>query len=233
MGNLRNLDLVVFDMAGTTVEGSDDVAGAFSEALRENEIPFSGEELGAWRGASKREVVRHFVEREYGAEKPGTRERVERAYSDFRRLLEARYADGGARAIEGAEETFEWLKEKGVRVALTTGFYREVTDLILRSLGWDGGAVDASVCGDDAARGRPAPYMVFRAMELTGAEDVRRVAVVGDTPLDLRAGANAGAGRVVGVLTGGAGIEALGKEQHTHLLPSVAELPALFGEASA
>ncbi len=63
----------------------------------------------------------------------------------------------------------------------------------------------------------------------TSIYDVATVAVVGDTPLDLQAGANAGAGWVIGVLSGAHGLETLGSTRHTHLLDSVAGLPALFG----
>jgi phosphoglycolate phosphatase-like HAD superfamily hydrolase len=70
--------------------------------------------------------------------------------------------------------------------------------------------------------------MIFLAMERTGVHDARSVVVVGDTPLDLQAGTNAGAGGVVGVLTGTHGWQSLGAVRHTHLIPSVADLPALL-----
>jgi phosphoglycolate phosphatase-like HAD superfamily hydrolase len=63
---------------------------------------------------------------------------------------------------------------------------------------------------------------------VSGIEDVRHVVNVGDTPLDLQAGTNAGVRGVVGVLTGSHGAERLKHEPHTHLLPSVAELPSLI-----
>jgi len=53
--------------------------------------------------------------------------------------------------------------------------------------------------------------------------------VVGDTPLDLQAASNARAGWVVGVLSGAHGLETLGATPHTHLLPSIAAMPRLFG----
>jgi phosphoglycolate phosphatase-like HAD superfamily hydrolase len=85
------------------------------------------------------------------------------------------------------------------------------------------------LAGSDAPAGRPAPFLIYRAMMDTGVHDVATVAVVGDTPLDLQAGTNAGAGWVIGVLSGAHGIETLGGTRHTHLLASVAGLPALFG----
>lgn len=44
----------------------------------------------------------------------------------------------------------------------------------------------------------------------------------------LAAGMNAGAGFVVGVLTGSFDATALGRERHTHLLPGVASLPEIL-----
>jgi phosphonatase-like hydrolase len=129
--------------------------------------------------------------------------------------------------IPGTEDTFAALKERGVKIATNSGFGREIADTILTRLGWRS-LLDAEVCGDDVSMGRPAPYMIFLAMERAGVQDVRRVMTVGDTPLDLQAGTRAGCGGVVGVLTGTHGIETLGMTRHTHLIPSVAALPALF-----
>ena len=64
----------------------------------------------------------------------------------------------------------------------------------------------------------------------TGVQDVRRVAIVGDTPLDLQAAANANAGWIIGVLSGAYDLDALGRVPHTHLLRSVAQLPPIFGQ---
>ncbi len=97
-------------------------------------------------------------------------------------------------------------------------------------LGWEGDSVvDTVVCGSDVAAGRPAPFMIFQAMERLGVTDVARVLVAGDTPRDLEAGTNAGAGFVVGVLTGAGDADELGAHPHTHLLSSVADLTTFFG----
>ena len=113
-------------------------------------------------------------------------------------------------------------------MALNTGFDRVVTNLLLSRLGWDRDLVDAVVCGDDVARGRPAPDMIFRCMKLTGVAGADSVANVGDTMLDLQAGYNAGMRWNIGVLTGAHERALMAAQRHTHLLGSVAELPALF-----
>jgi phosphoglycolate phosphatase-like HAD superfamily hydrolase len=65
-------------------------------------------------------------------------------------------------------------------------------------------------------------------MERTGVTDVARVLTVGDTVLDLEAGTNAGAGLVVGVLSGGVPRAVLQAAPHTHVVDSVADVPALL-----
>jgi phosphonatase-like hydrolase len=229
---MRAIDLVVFDMAGTTVEDEGQVRDAFRGALAEQGIALDDGALQAWRGASKREALRHLIEGRFGRDDADNARRVELAYGAFRQRLERSYAEGGARAVAGSGATFAWLHERGIQVALTTGFYRQVTDILLRALGWQPGVdFDACVCSDEVARGRPAPYMIFRAMEATGVVDVRRVIVVGDTALDLQAGTNAGVRGVVGVLSGSQTVEQLGRVAHTHLIAGVADLPGLVESA--
>ncbi len=70
--------------------------------------------------------------------------------------------------------------------------------------------------------------MLFHAMEIARVASVAEVVTVGDTPLDLQAGTNAGVRGVVGVLTGASTSERLRAEPHTHILPSVANLPELL-----
>jgi phosphonatase-like hydrolase len=120
------------------------------------------------------------------------------------------------------------LRKRGIRLALNTGFDRETTGLLLEALGWADGIVDAVVCGDDVTQGRPAPYLIFHAMEAAGVSDVRRVANVGDTILDLQAGYNAGVRWNVGVLSGAHHRQKLESAPHTHVIPSVAELISIW-----
>ena len=91
---------------------------------------------------------------------------------------------------------------------------------------WD--LFEVTLASEDVPLGRPAPFMIYRAMIALGVADVRQVAVVGDTPLDLQSGMNAQAGWVIGVFSGAHDVETLGATPHTHLLPSVADLPMLF-----
>ena len=80
----------------------------------------------------------------------------------------------------------------------TTGYHRRLGDMLLQRAGWLD-KFQAKVGSDEVALGRPAPFMIFRAMEATRVTRVSEVITVGDTPLDLQAGANAGVRGIVGV----------------------------------
>jgi phosphonatase-like hydrolase len=217
--------LVVFDIAGTIIEDHGEVVTAFSSALQANGIPVTRAELKPWKGASKREVIRHFVERQLG-QSPAHADKIESIYLRFRTELEGLYAENLS-PIAGAASTFAWCREHDIQIATTTGFYREVSDLILIKTGWRE-MFAANISSTDVRQGRPAPFMIFRAMEATGVQDVSQVVNVGDTPLDLQAGGNAGVRGVVGVLTGEHKFDTLQREPHSHIIGSVAEIPALI-----
>ena len=130
--------------------------------------------------------------------------------------------------LRGVTEALTALKRRGIRIALTTGFDREITDSVLSTVGWDDSLLDAVVCADDVAESRPAPYMIFRAMEATRTHSVTEVLTAGDTVLDLRAGTNSGARFVVAVLSGGQDRATLATAPHTHILNSVADIAQLL-----
>lgn len=216
---MNGLKLVVFDMAGTTVKDQGQVAGAFTAALAEHDIAVTSEQLSRVRGSSKRQAVLHFI-----PEGPDRARRAEMAYASFREHLAQRYRIEGVEPIADAERVFQWLRGQGVRVALNTGFDRDITGLLLNALNWGEGIVDAVVCGDDVKQGRPAPYLIFHAMEATGTNSVRQVANVGDTVLDLKAAHNAGVQWNIGVLSGAHDRKRLERAPHTHILQSITEL---------
>ena len=219
-------ELVVTDFAGTAVKDEGAVLDAYRLALTEFDIPFTEEDLAARRGASKRAVFRELAARTREPEQAHVI--AEKALAAFEDALRREYETGPVREVEGAGAAVAALRAAGVKVALSSGFDRGVVDLLVRRLGWTE-LFDRVYASDDAPAGRPAPYLIYRAMIDLGVHDVGRVAVVGDTPLDLQAASNARAGWIIGVLSGAHGLETLGATPHTHLLPSIASLPKLFG----
>ena len=220
--------LVMFDLGGTLLRDTGVVPQALSAALQAKGFAASSDEIGRARGASKFEAIRQLVASHLEPGDPQADEAAQTVFQDFVARMKAGYGGGGAQAMPGAEATFSWLRGRGIPIAFNTGFDRAITRLALEAVGWSTGVAAAIVCGDDVTQGRPAPYMIFHAMEIAGVTDVRRVAVVGDTVLDLQAGANAGAGWNIGVLSGAHSRQQLEKEPHTALLPGVGDLESLW-----
>jgi phosphonatase-like hydrolase len=145
----------------------------------------------------------------------------------FEAAYERNIASLGVHAISGAAQTISRLRDAGVKVVLTTGFSPVTRDRLITSLGWEE-LVDDALSPADAGRGRPAPDMILTAMLRFGIDDVREIAVAGDTTSDLLAGTRSGASIVAGVLTGAHTREDLQTAPHTHILNSVTELPGVL-----
>jgi phosphonatase-like hydrolase len=221
------IQLVVLDMAGTTVQDDDIVNAALRDALGSGGVAVSREEANVYMGIAKPVAIRSLLESKGETSTP---ERVNTLHEDFLARMLAYYrTHPGVREIKGASATFRLLKAAGISIALDTGFSRPIADAILERLGWmREGLVDASVTSDEVARGRPYPDLIFRAMEQIGVTDVSSVAKVGDTPSDLQEGHAAGCGYVIGVTEGTHTRAQLEPYPHTHLIASVADLPALL-----
>lgn len=193
------IELVVLDMAGTTVRDDGVVERAFQRAAERSGIAGrlpDAEALAyvrATMGQSKIEVFTHLA--------GGDTDAAARATAAFEQAYAEIVAADGAQEIPGAGDTIRALRASGRRVVLTTGFSPATRGVLLDALGWND-LVDLALSPIDAGRGRPAPDLVLTALLRTGASSVGAVAVAGDTTSDIASGRAAGAGRVFGVLSG-------------------------------
>ena len=218
----RTVALVVCDMAGTTIDDHGLVYGALRDCVVELGLPVSDADLQAWMGTDKREAIAALIGLGGGSPEPAL---VAEAFGRFLALLDRAYTLCPPVALARVEVTLAELRAAGVRVALTSGFSRDVAVPLLQQIGWAVGQnLDALVCADEVAAGRPAPYLIHRAMERTGTLDVRSVIAVGDTAVDLQAAHHAGV-LGVGVRTGKLTAKQLASQPHCLILDSVADLP--------
>ena len=218
------IDLVALDVAGTTIDEGDVVYAVLRECVESRGAVITDTQFSQWMGTAKRSAIAALLE--LGGVQASD-EQIDEGYAWFLAELQRRYAEQPPVVFPGVAEAVAELRSRGIKVALTTGFSTEITGPLLEGVGWSvPETLDAVVCASEAAAGRPAPYLIHRAMELTGAQDVRRVLAAGDTIADLLAAENAGV-IGVGVLTGAMNREALSQLPHTHIVESVADLPAL------
>ncbi|MGL4554983.1 MAG: phosphonatase-like hydrolase [Gemmataceae bacterium] len=217
------IELVVFDIAGTTVHDGDGVASAFRAALAGAGVHPEPAAVTAVMGVRKPDAIRTLLAQ---AGKAGD---VAAIHADFvRRMIDFYRTSPDIREVPGAAAAAAELRRAGVKVALNSGFSRDIVDVILTRLGWHPpAAFDAAVCSDEVPEGRPHPFMVRELMRRLGVADAARVAKAGDTMVDLQEGANAGCGLVIGVTSGACTADELRRGPHTHVVASVADVPAL------
>ncbi len=233
---MNKIKMVVFDMAGTTVKDENEVEKCFTEAAKNTGLKYTIEEIVAMMGWSKRLVFETLWKKNLPeAEDAEIQEKTDQSYDEFRKILENHYLTQPVLPVDGVEELFFYLKKAGVKIVLTTGFYRKVTDIILQRLGWDknldeyyngndNSIIDLSVSSDQVIAGRPSPHMINKAMEVFGISDPKQVIKIGDTPSDLEAGRNADCLLSLGVTYGTHTKEQLAKYDNDGLLNAIEEL---------
>jgi phosphonatase-like hydrolase len=219
--------LACLDMAGTTVRDDGAVDAAFTSALAAvgvtpgsrfyEEAEVVVHETMGW---SKADVFARLFDEDEAAE----------ATRAFAAAYKAIVAQGDVTAMPGALEVLRTLRAAEVKVCLTTGFDPPTRDALLDALGWRT-EVDCALSPSDVGRGRPAPDLILGAMALVGVRDPEAVVVVGDTVSDLEAGHAAGAGAVVGVLSGAYDASALAAASPTAVLDDVTGLVAFLRQA--
>lgn len=222
-----SIRLAVFDMAGTTVADDNHVAKAFQEAFRRNGIEIEQEAANQLMGYHKPLAIQMLLEQK-GVE--FDEELIEQIHDDFEdEMIDFYEYDSAVRPISGAEDVFEKLKERGIRIALNTGFSISIAETILHRFQWkEKGLVDDVIGSNEVEKGRPFPYMIDKLMERAGINDPSEVAKIGDTTVDIEEGLNAGCTYVVAVTTGACHRDELEKMNPTHIVNDLSEIPAIL-----
>lgn len=226
MDDSARITLACLDLAGTSVADGGVVEKAFAEALATQGVVPGTEAYthsmvsirAAW-GQSKLDIFRQIFSDD---------DRARAANHSFERAYDSIIDRIGLMPIPGSEAAIDKLTDSGIRVCLTTGFGRTTLGRVIDTLGWWKRA-DLLVCPDDVGgRGRPYPDMILTAALRLHVEDVRHIAVCGDTASDMLSGRRAGASTVVGVLTGAHDRFQLESAGATHVLDSISALPDLL-----
>ena len=219
------IKLVVFDMAGTTVEDKDNVHEALIKGFELSNYKITRDDANSVMGIPKPVAIRTLLEGKFNL-KEKTGELVSKIHAAFVAEMISFYKnDASVKSKNNAEETFTALREKGLKVGIDTGFSRDIADTIFDRLKWrENNLIDLTVTSDEVNNGRPFPDMIYKAMADLNIKTADEVAKVGDTASDLQEGTSAGCKYVIGITTGAFTREALEPEQHTHLIDDLLEV---------
>lgn len=220
------INLVVFDIAGTTVDDNNGVGNCLVAALQGDGIFVDLAMANSVMGIPKPIAIRQLIE---SVGESADKTRIDDIHREFQsRMIEYYRSSPDVKEVSGAAEVFKSLRSRGIKVALDTGFDRSIVAVILERLGWKDGVLDAVAASDEVPRGRPHPDLIYNLMRATKVNDAANVAKVGDTPSDLLEGNAAGCAMVIGVTEGTHTREQLAAHPHTHLIGSIREIPALL-----
>lgn len=221
------IKLVVFDMAGTTVDEDNVVYKTLMNALNESDFDFDLNtvlEIGA--GQEKRQAIKdlaRLVHPEFSEES------IDSIFEDFKIKLKQAYQDLEVKAQPGADVLFDFLRGKGIRIALNTGYDRPTAERLVEKIGWqEGEDFDLLVTASDVSGSRPAPDMIDYARTKLGVDAPEEVAKVGDSIIDIEEGKNAGCGMNIGVTTGAHTAEQLRSVNPDHIIHNLEALKALL-----
>ncbi len=226
-----DIQLVVFDIAGTTLQDNNDVHQSLEAALQEIGVYVTPEETAPVMGYPKPEAIRMLLQAKLPDAAAISPELIGRVHTAFlQHMLQFYQSHPSVAEKPGATKVFQALRTAGIKIALDTGFDRQTTSVILQRLGWEEqGLIDVSVTSDEVPQGRPSPEMIWRAMQVLGIDSSQAVAKVGDTVADLEEGTGAGCRYVVGITSGACSVEMLKAAPHTHLIDHLAELLSILG----
>jgi phosphonoacetaldehyde hydrolase len=94
--------------------------------------------------------------------------------------------------IPGVPETTERFRQRGLKIGTTTGYTREMLDLLVEASKKAGYTPDCNLAPGDVGSGRPHPYMMYENAVRLKVYPLAAIAKIGDTPADIHEGLNAG-----------------------------------------
>jgi phosphonoacetaldehyde hydrolase len=196
---MKNIELIIFDWAGTLVDfGCRAPLGAFHAAFKNAGLPISDEIARKPMGAHKRDHVREILTYPEIAERVRAdlkrepdHELIDLIYNDFALLLPPMLSEH-AEPIPGVVEVLHELRSRNIRIGSTTGYTRAMMDVLAPIAKAAGVEPEFIFCSDEVPQSRPAPWACFRIAEACGVYPMSHCLKVGDTPSDMAEGRNAG-----------------------------------------
>jgi len=228
MINFKNIKLVVFDMAGTTINEQNIVYKILQKAINNKGLNVSLEDvLKKGAGKEKFHAIRDILD--FIQDETLNNEILKEIFNDFQELLDEAYEDLEVKTFEGVVELFELLRAKNIKIALNTGYNSRVATMLLDKLDWyvteD---YDLLITANDVVNSRPNPEMIEKARNYFSITKPAQVLKAGDTAIDIEEGKNANCGITVGVLSGAQTKEQLKSVNPDLILSSLKDLIPYF-----
>lgn len=223
----NKIKMVVFDMAGTTIDENNVVYKTVQKAINEAGFDLSLEQvLAQGAGKEKLQAIKDILDVYADNRDEALAKRV---YQSFIGQLAEAYRTLEILPQPNVIELFAALRERDILAVLNTGYDRQTAETIIDKLGWEEGKdFDYLVTATEVQKNRPNPDMIWYAMEEFGIDDAEEVIKVGDSIIDIEEGQNAGCLLSIGITTGAHNYEQLKTAHPDHILDDLKQLIAII-----
>jgi len=200
--NFKNIKLVVFDMAGTTINEQNIVYKTLQKAINNQGLNVSLDDVlinGA--GKEKLQAIKDILK---PLQDDNLREGLAKEiFTDFQELLDDAYEELEVETFDGILDLFNLLRQKNIKIVLNTGYNIGIATTLLDKLAWyQDEEYDLLITANDVENSRPNPEMIELARTHFKITKPSQVLKAGDTAVDVLEGKNANCGITVGVLSG-------------------------------
>jgi len=203
------LQAIILDWAGTTVDyGCLAPVQTLQQVFARAEIALTEPEIRQSMGLPKKEHIRGIFSmpriQEEWKRLHGHLPReadVDRLYQDFIPLQFSCLLEYSS-IIPGVVEAAKRFRKRGLKIGTTTGYTREMLDLLVGASQKAGYIPDGNVAPSDVGAGRPLPYMIYENAVRLKVYPLAAIVKIGDTPADIQEGLNAGAWSIGVAATG-------------------------------
>ncbi len=220
----HTIKLVVFDMAGTTIEENNLVYKSLLLTIVQNGYECTLEEvLEHGAGKEKRNAIEDILKVIHVEEIDGIT--IDKLYNKFKYNLEIAYEHAFISAKDNAEIVFEKINNQGIYIVLNTGYDRLTATKLLNKLNWFQSIhYDLLVTATDVTNGRPHPDMIIKAISHFNIDDAQSVLKIGDSTIDILEGKNANCGITIGITTGAQTREQLSQANPDYIIDNLIDL---------
>ena len=185
---------IIFDLDGTLMDTLEDIANSVNVALAEMQLPQrSIDEIRTFVGDGVRELLERALKvslHEVGIEEPASHELVYKALTLFKSHYTQHCRDN-TRPYQGVCELLQKLKNAGFALAIVSNKPQKEVSILQKCFFADSVDVAIGECESEGVCKKPAPDMVYKALDLL-AVSANSAVYVGDSEVDIATASNAG-----------------------------------------
>jgi len=214
---MPEIKLVIFDLDGTLVDAYKAISASFNYTMSSLGYPEQKPDtIRRAVGWGDKKLLRNFI----------TENELEQAlnvYREHHAVSVAKYV----KFLPESRQVIEYLKDKGIRLAIATNRPSRFTEIILNTLGIRY-LFDSVLCADVVGAGKPSPEILDRTIQHFNFS-AKETLYVGDMALDSVTGRRAGVKTVI-VLGGSSSEEEIKKEKPFRVIGQLFDITKVLEE---